>query len=379
MAAGYKTGIISTANIRIGDKEVLNKYHMTMPGRFVISKLMSQMAKSGCKFCIVETTSEGIKQHRNAGIIYDIFVFTNLYPEHLPSHDNSFEKYKYTKSIPFRNLSNTSKIIDGKKIDRMIIVNKDSEHGDYYLQFNADKKSTYSIINESDNRAQEIVSLSDSVKFRLNGEEYTLKILGEFNIYNALPAIIIAKEFDISYQNIKNGLLNLNIIPGRMELIEAGQNYTVIVDYAHEKESMTNVLKTAVSIRKSPTSKIIVLLGAEGGGRDKSKRPLMGRIAAEYADYVIVANVDPYEDDPKEILEDIALAAEKNGKIRNKNLFVIEDREQAIIKSLSLAKQNDIVIITGKGAEQSIVIEGKSMPWDDRTVVKNAIINLLKK
>jgi UDP-N-acetylmuramyl tripeptide synthase len=121
------------------------------------------------------------------------------------------------------------------------------------------------------------------------------------------------------------------------------------------------------------------LLGAEGGGRDKSKRPLMGRIAAEYADYVIVANVDPYEDDPKEILEDIALAAEKNGKIRNKNLFVIEDREQAIIKSLSLAKQNDIVIITGKGAEQSIVIEGKSMPWDDRTVVKNAIINLLKK
>jgi protein-export membrane protein SecD len=239
---------------------------MTMPGRFVISKLMSQMAKSGCKFCIVETTSEGIKQHRNAGIIYDIFVFTNLYPEHLPSHDNSFEKYKYTKSIPFRNLSNTSKIIDGKKIDRMIIVNKDSEHGDYYLQFNADKKSTYSIINESDNRAQEIVSLSDSVKFRLNGEEYTLKILGEFNIYNALPAIIIAKEFDISYQNIKNGLLNLNIIPGRMELIEAGQNYTVIVDYAHEKESMTNVLKTAVSIRKSPTSKIIVLLGAEGGG-----------------------------------------------------------------------------------------------------------------
>jgi UDP-N-acetylmuramoyl-L-alanyl-D-glutamate--2,6-diaminopimelate ligase len=263
MAAGYKTGIISTANIRIGDKEVLNKYHMTMPGRFVISKLMSQMAKSGCKFCIVETTSEGIKQHRNAGIIYDIFVFTNLYPEHLPSHDNSFEKYKYTKSIPFRNLSNTSKIIDGKKIDRMIIVNKDSEHGDYYLQFNADKKSTYSIINESDNRAQEIVSLSDSVKFRLNGEEYTLKILGEFNIYNALPAIIIAKEFDISYQNIKNGLLNLNIIPGRMELIEAGQNYTVIVDYAHEKESMTNVLKTAVSIRKSPTSKIIVLLGAE--------------------------------------------------------------------------------------------------------------------
>ncbi len=378
MAGGYKTGIISTANIKIGDEEVLNKYHMTMPGRFVISSLMAKMVKSGCKFCIIETTSEGIKQHRNAGIVYDIFVFTNLYPEHLPSHDNSFEKYKATKAIPFRNLSLTNKIINGEKIDRIIIANKDSEHADYYLQFNADKKYTFSINNQSDNRAVEIKSLPDAVKFKLNGEEYSLQILGEFNIYNALPAIIIAKAFDISYENIKKGLSELNLIPGRMELINAGQDYTVIVDYAHEKESMTNVLKTAISIRKSPTNKIIVLLGAEGGGRDKAKRPLMGRISAELADYVIVANVDPYEDDPKEILEDIAIASEKNGKIRNQNLFVIEDRTQAITKALSLANKDDIVIITGKGAEQSIVIGGVSRPWDDRVVVRDAIIKQLE-
>lgn len=378
MAGGYKTGIISTANIKIGDDEVLNKYHMTMPGRFVISSLMAEMAEKGCKFCIVETTSEGIKQHRNVGIIYDIFVFTNLYPEHLPSHDNSFDKYKATKGIPFRDLSKYEKVIDGKRIDRVIIANNDSDHADYYLQFNADHKYTYSINKASDNRAGAISNLSDSVKFNLNGEDYTLKILGEFNIYNALPAIIIAKKFNISYENIKNGLLNLNLIPGRMELINAGQNYTAIVDYAHEKESMTNVLKTAVSIRKSPTNKIIVLLGAEGGGRDKSKRPLMGRISAELADYVIVANVDPYEDDPKEILEDIARASELNGKVRNKNLFVIEDRKQAIDKAVSLAQENDIVIITGKGAEQSMIIGGKSIPWDDRTVVRDAIINQLK-
>ncbi len=378
MAGGYKTGIISTANIKIGDEEVLNSYHMTMPGRFVISSLMAKMVRSGCKFCIVETTSEGIKQHRHVGIVYDIFVFTNLYPEHLPSHDNSFDKYKATKGIPFRELNNQSKTIDGKKINRIIIANKDSEHAEYYLQFNADKKCTFSIRDISENRAVDIVSQPDSVKFKLNGEEYLLKILGQFNIYNALPAIIIAKQFNINYENIKNGLLQLNLIPGRMELINAGQNYTAIVDYAHEKESMTNVLKTAISIRKSPTNKIIVLLGAEGGGRDKSKRPIMGKIAAELADYVIVANVDPYEDNPTEIAEDIARSSEQNGKIRNQNLFVIEDRRLAIEKAISLANKDDIVIITGKGAEQSMIIGGRSIPWDDRNVVRDVIIESLK-
>jgi UDP-N-acetylmuramyl tripeptide synthase len=157
-----------------------------------------------------------------------------------------------------------------------------------------------------------------------------------------------------------------------MEIINEGQDFTVVVDYAHEKESMTNLLQTAVSIRK-PGSKIIVLLGAEGGGRDKAKRPLMGEISAKLADYVIVANVDPYEDDPKEIIEDIAVVAEKFGKIRNKDLFTIEDRKTAIEKAFELAKTDDIVLITGKGAEQSMIIDGKSIPWDDRKVVRSIL------
>jgi len=372
MAGGYKTGIISTANIRIGEKEFLNKYHMTMPGRFTIQKLMAQMVKSGCKFCIVETTSEGIKQYRHIGVYYDIAVFTNLSPEHLESHGGSFEKYKQMKAKMFAALSSHKKIIDGKEIEKVIIVNKDSEHADYFLDFKADKKITFSIKNEADYVANNIQETNLGVSFEVAKVIFKIGILGKFNVYNALPAIIICYLFDISDYLIAEGLLNLQIIPGRMEKIDEGQNFTVLVDYAHEKESIANVLETASNMKKAG-AKVIILLGAEGGGRDRAKRPIMGELAAKIADYVIVSNVDPYEDDPKQILEDIAVSAEKFGKIRNQNLFVVEDRRSGIKKALSLAKIDDVVLITGKGAEQSIVISGKRSLWDDRRVVREEL------
>jgi len=377
MAGGYKTGIISTANIRIGEKEFLNKYHMTMPGRFTIQKLMAQMVKNGCKFCIVETTSEGIKQYRHVGVYYDIAVFTNLSPEHLESHGGSFEKYKQMKAKMFAALSSHKKVIDGKRIEKIIIANKDSEHADYFLNFKSDKKITFAINNKADYVANNIQETNTGVSFEVGKVIFKIGILGKFNVYNALPAIIICRLFDISDDLIAKGLLNLQIIPGRMEKIDQGQNFTVLVDYAHEKESITNILKTANNMKKAG-AKVIILLGAEGGGRDKAKRPIMGELAAKMADFVIVSNVDPYDDDPKQILEDIAIASEKFGKIRNQNLFVIEDRRLGIRKSLSLAKTNDIVLITGKGAEQSIIIGGKKFTWDDREVVKEELKQILQ-
>lgn len=372
-AGGYKTGLISTANIRIGEKEELNKYHMTMPGRFVIQKLLAKMLKSGCKYCIVETTSEGIKQHRNTGIFYDIAVFTNLSPEHLPSHGGSFEQYKEAKGKLFASLFSHQKIINGKKIEKVIIANSDNEHSRYFLSFRADKKITFALSNKADFTAENIIETNDGVEFKLRDSmTFKLKILGKFNVYNALPAIIISRLAEIKDEDIAKGLQNLSIIPGRMEIISQGQKFLVIVDYAHEKQSITNVLQTANNLKKAG-AKVIILLGAEGGGRDKSKRPIMGQLAAKMADYAIVSNVDPYDDDPKEILEDIAASAEKFGKIRDKNLFVIEDRQKGIDKALSLAKNNDIVLITGKGAEQSMIIKGEKIIWDDRLAVRQAL------
>ncbi len=375
-AGGFKTGIISTANIRIGQEESLNTYHMTMPGRFTIQKLMAQMVKEGCTYCVVETTSEGLKQYRHTGVYYDIGVFTNLSPEHLPSHGGSFQKYKETKGRMFASLTQYAKVINGQKIDKIIIANKDNEHADYFLSFPADKKLTFSIQGVADCVAQEIEEFPDGVRFNVGEDKFRIDILGKFNVYNALPAIIISKIAGISSTKIAEGLTSLSVIPGRMEEINAGQNFSVIVDYAHEKESVTNVLKTARAISKN-SGKTIILLGAEGGGRDKAKRPIMGELTGKMADYVIVSNVDPYEDDPKEILEDIARSAEQFSKVRDKDLFVIEDRRLGIRKALSLASDSDIVLITGKGAEQSITIDGKTIPWDDRQVVREELGSLL--
>ncbi len=380
MAGGHKTGIITTANVRIGDREKLNTYHMTMPGRFEIQRLMSDMVKAGCTHCIIETTSEGIKQYRHIGIDYDILVFTNLFPEHLPSHGGSFKKYKETKGSIFAKLNSSKrKIINGNKIEKVIIANKDSEHSDYFSKFNADKKITFALENSTaDYKAEYIKDTPSGASFMIGNNVFDISILGKFNVYNALPAIIIARQFGIDDSFIRRGLQELKTIPGRMEIINKGQDFTVIVDYAHEKESMTRVLETAQSIRKVG-AKIIVLLGAEGGGRDKAKRPLMGSIAGRMADYVIVANVDPYDDDPQEILNDIAVATEQAGKVRDQNLFIIEDRRVAINKSFHLAKADDIVIITGKGAEQSMIIGKQTIPWDDRNVVREELSTLRRK
>lgn len=389
MAGEYKTGLIGTANIRIGDTEMLNKYHMTMPGRFILQKTLKQMLKAGCKFAIVETTSEGIKQWRHFGIVYDIAIFTNLTPEHLQAHNNSFEKYKEVKGKLFRSLYRGSrKVIGGKEIKKIIVVNYDDLHKEYFLNFPADKKVTFGTIGGADFQADRIRNTPNGLEFFIGSIPYELNILGKFNVYNALPAVAIGSLFDIPELKIREGLKNLKVIPGRMEKIDEGQNFLVFVDYAHEKEGMSAVLETAQemletelpTIRRSvSTGKIILLLGAEGGGRDKAKRPILGEIAAKKADFVMISNVDPYEDDPKEICENIAVAAENFGKIRDKNLFVIEDRREGIKKALSLAGKNDVVLITGKGSEQSIVIGGKRYPWDDRVVAREELDKLLNK
>ncbi|MDO8575906.1 MAG: UDP-N-acetylmuramoyl-L-alanyl-D-glutamate--2,6-diaminopimelate ligase [bacterium] len=374
---GIKTGIITTANIRIGDREILNAYHMTMPGPFTIERLLREMVGAGCTHCVIETTSEGLKQHREVGLQYDIAVFTNLFPEHLPSHGGSFEAYKEMKGKMFASLqSHPRKAVDGKQMEKIIIANTASEHAPYFLAFPADRKLTFAVEKKADYAAQDVRSSDTGVAFKVGGAEFRLSIPGAFNVSNALPAIIISRLANVADASIARGLEKLTLIPGRMERIEAGQKFTLFVDYAHEGESMRNVLETAAAMR-APGGKIIVLLGAEGGGRDKAKRSIMGKLTGTMADYVVVSNVDPYEDDPQEILEDIARAAEGEGKKRDTDLFVIEDRRAGINKALSLAGAGDIVLITGKGAEQSMVLGGRSIPWDDRTVVREELQKLL--
>lgn len=372
-AAGYKVGQTGTANIRIGEKEMMNHYHMTMPGRFRMQKLLSMMYKAGCEIAIVETPSEGVEQFRHKGIAYDALVFTVLYPEHLAIHNWDPERCAAKMEEPFAELAKQPrKKLRGAAMPKTFVVNADAKSSNRYLAHPADRKITFGVENPADVRAEKLDTRPTGAAFSVDGRAFQLNIPGIYNVANALPAIALGRLLGIDDAAIAQGLANLAVIPGRMEKIEGGQHFTVYVDYAHDGPSVEALLKSARQMLGG-RGKVIVAVGAEGGGRDKEKRPVMGRLCAELADAVIVTDVDPYEDDPSPIRRDIVNAAAAAGKREGADLFEIADRRAGIAKALSLAKPGDSVLITGKGAEQSMEVGGRSIPWDDRTVVREEL------
>lgn len=359
-----KTGLIGTANIRIGETEMMNPYHMTMPSPFIVQKLFAQMKSAGCKAVVMEVTSEGIKQSRHLGISFAAGIFTNLSPEHLPSHNNSYEEYARTKKIFFKTLPE----------DAFAVFNADDERSSYFSENTTPKKEYTSFLGKGTlNASLQEVSAEKTI-FVADGFAYKIWVGGSKNAENALLAVAVGKRFGLSHQQIQKGFDALSVIPGRMEKISEGQPFEVFVDYAHEEKSMNFVVEMGNAAKKQ--HRLIVLLGAEGGGRDPRKRAIMGEIVGTKADFVVVSNVDPYSDDPLPIAEAIAQAAEKSGKKREENLFVVLDRREGIKKALSLASPGDIVMITGKGSEQTITIGGVATPWDDRIVVREALHHL---
>ncbi len=377
-ASGHKTGLIGTANIRVGDHEELNKYHMTMPESLALQQIFARMKKSDCRYVVLEVPSEGQTQWRHIGIHFDLLLFTNVTRELMASHKYSQDILHQHNSRVFKYLKRTKKKrFDGEKIAKTIVANADAADFSRYFSYPAEHKYSFSIRKKSDFRAEHIKSTASGTSFSLRGQEYAINIAGPINVINATGAIAAAASLGLEPAVIARGLENLKSIPGRMEVIEAGQSFRVIVDYAHEETSMTALMEAGKSMRQAG-SKIITLLGAEGGGRDEKKRPIMGKIAASTSDYVVISNVDPYDDDPATIIETIAAGARTAGKIEDKNLFCIEDRRAGINKALSLAAGDDIVLITGKGSEQSMVIGDKKLPWDDRQVVREELEKIVK-
>lgn len=372
-AGGYKVGMISTANIKIGDEELMNWYHMTMPGRFLLQKLLSKMSKARCDIVLVEATSEGIKMGRHIGLYYDVSVFTNLHPEHLKSHNNSFTEYRNTKGILFSNLTKLpAKRWNGLDLEKVIIANADDENGEYYYGFSASKKYSYGEKN-GDYKFSNVNLSNNGTSFTFEEKEYGFPLLGKFNVYNAMPAILLAKHLEIEEDKIIRGLKNCDVIPGRMEVINEGQNFTAIVDYAHEGVSMRQALQAATFAKKSPENKLIAIYGGEGGGREMSKRETMSKACADFGAIAIVSLSDPFDTDPKEINEDIMKWLIKFGYVEGQNAFQYVDRREAIKKAISLASEGDVILFASKGAEQSIIFKDGSVPWDDRVEVRHAI------
>lgn len=364
---GYKVGNTSTVGFKIGNEEWLNDKKMTMLGRFSLQKMLTRMIKKGCDYAVIETSSEGIKQYRHLGINYDLVVFTNLTPEHLEAH-GSFENYKRAKLKLFKHLTQKSK---KQNIPKIIIANKDDQYFEEFTNYQADQKISFSINEKSDFQAHDIKFEDFSTSFDLKGIKFEMNILGEFNIYNILTALAVCNSQGLDLEKMSKDLKSFEGTPGRMEFIRNKKGFKVLVDYAPEIESLKQLYQ-ALNLFKY--NRLIHVLGSCGGGRDKSRQPVLGNMAGNKADIVIVTNEDPYDDDPLEIINNVAQGAIDKGKELDKNLFKIENRREAIQKALELAQVDDLVLLTGKGAEQYICVKhGHKIPWDDRRVVRELL------
>ncbi|MFA6097967.1 MAG: UDP-N-acetylmuramoyl-L-alanyl-D-glutamate--2,6-diaminopimelate ligase [Patescibacteria group bacterium] len=375
-AAGEKVGLASTMNFKIANKIWENDTKQTMPGRFRLQRLLSQMVKNGCQYAIIETSSEGIAQYRHLGINYDIAVFTNLSPEHIEAH-GSFEKYREAKGRLFSRLVFSGrKIIDGKKIKKVIVANIDDQQAGYFLNFKADEKWGYGMaIKGHDNPkaenkvlARDVIVYPNNTSFEVDAQPIELRLLGEFNVYNSLAAITVGYTQGLQLLAMKNALEEVRFMPGRLEEIANNRGFRIFIDYAHEPASLEEVYKT---LRSFKPRKIISVLGSQGGGRDKRKRPILGRLAGQYTDLVIITNEDPYDENPQTIIDEVAAGAEASG---NKQVGKILDRRTAIVEAIGQARKGDIVIITGKGSETVMAVKNdKKIPWDDRKTVKEIL------
>jgi len=363
--AGNKVASISSIRFKVGEREWENKYKMTMPGRFVIQKFLRQAKNAGCKYVVLEVTSEGLRQFRHKFINFDTVVFTNLGKEHIESH-GGFENYRNAKLEFFRSCRNIH------------AINADDENSKYFAKTPAIYNLQFTIYNKFLNSnfqtltAEDVVVNQYGVSFKIQDTKFQIPLLGIFNVYNALAAICVAQNYGVSLDVCKKALEKAKGIPGRMEIVQKDP-FMVVVDYAHTPDQLEKVYKTLHPKPYTLNPNLICVLGSCGGGRDKWKRPVLGKIASQYCDEIIITNEDPYDENPSQILSEIKSGI-SNFQFLISNVYEILDRREAIKKAVELAKPGDTVVITGKGSEPWMCVEnGKKIPWDDRKIAKEAL------
>ena len=351
-AGGYKTALAGTIRFAIAEKSRPNLFKMTLPGRGFIQKFLAEALAEGCTHAVVEITSEAALQHRHLGLDLDALIFTNLQKEHIESH-GSMENYARAKFKIGNSLAASS------KRPRAIIANADSPYAAPYLALPVEARIPFSFLDATD------ISLSEKgVSFLYGNIRFSVPQPGRFSLVNALSAIKTAEWLGVPLTVCASALAKLARIPGRTERIDAGQDFLAIVDYAHTPDSLRALYEAFPDRRK------ICVLGNTGGGRDAWKRPEMGKIADEACEKVILTNEDPYDEDPRAIVEAMARGMRRAPEI-------IMDRREAIRAALSAARPGDAVLVSGKGTDPFIMgAHGAREPWSDAGVVREELVRL---
>ncbi len=377
---GESVGYTSTAGFKINREDIANTLKMTMPGRFKLQALLRRMVRAGCKYAVIETSSQGIAQFRHLGINYDVAVFTNLTPEHIEAH-GGFENYKKAKGRLFAHLSaKRRKTIAGQVIAKQMIINADDGHANYYAGFTADTRVLFTWSHNTPPftlgsskivRAQELAVDEFGAKVSVNDLPARLNFAARFQRLNALAAIATVTACGFSLSDVLVAAETLQGVPGRYEKVKAGQPFTVIIDYAHDPFALKALL---MAVKQAGAKRVIGVHGSAGGGRDQSRRALIGELAAREEAVVIVTDEDPYDENPQVIMAQIAAGARSVGKVDGQDLFIVEDRAEAIDRAIALAQADDAVVITGKGSEPLMALAGgKKIPWSDTKIALKAL------
>ncbi len=371
LAAGIRAGMVSTINAVIGDRELDTGFHVTTPDAPDVQRYLAQMVSAGLTHVVLEVTSHGLAQYRVDACEFDAAVVTNITHEHLDYH-GSYEAYRSAKARLFINLSTTLPKLQGNL--QSAVLNRDDASYDYLSQVSTGTPISYGFHPEADIRPEQIEHLVDGIRFQVagKGQQFPINchLIGDFNISNCLAAVATTVFcLGLSKEHAQAGIDAVQTVPGRMEKIRLGQDFTAMIDFAHTPNALLNALKT---VRQITHGRVIAVFGS-AGLRDRQKRRMMAETSVELADLTILTAEDPRTELLEDILDEMAAGAELKGGIEGQNYWRIPDRGEAIRYAISEARPGDVVIACGKGHEQSMCFGETEYPWDDRVAMRAAL------
>jgi len=380
-AAGLRTGMIGTIATRIGGRTDDHAEHATTPEAPELQAALRAMVDAGDEMAVIETTSHALALDRVVGVVYDVAILTNITHEHLELH-GSWEAYREAKLSLFDRLRGARGVQKPRPVPATAIVNLDDPSAGLFVGTARDAGAsviTYGTEPAADIRATRISEDRQGVHADIvtpSGDAtIDLRLAGRFNVHNALAVVALGDALGLDAERVRQGLAGLAVVPGRMERIDLGQPFGVVVDFAHSPASLTTVLDLLAPSAAARGGGVIAVFGS-AGERDTAKRPQMGRIAGERARLLVVTDEDPRGEDRDAILDEIARGAEAAGRRRGHDLLLIADRRAAIAAAFDAARPGDIVLLAGKGHERSIIGPDGELPWHERTVAEELLIEL---
>ena len=373
--AGHRCGLLSTVRCKVGDRIWANESRFTTPEAPEVQAMLAEMVEAGCDYAVLESSSHGLALHRLDGCEYEVAVMTNVTADHLDFH-RSREEYLAAKGRLFVMLDESVKKTG---VEKVAVLNADDPASDYFRSLTSARAIAYGIERPAEVRATEIRALDWGSRFRLvtpaGEEEVTIGLPGEFNVHNALAAAAVALSQGMFLEDVVRGLESFSGVPGRLERIDVGQPFTVVVDFAHAPEALRQMLEF---LRAHCGGRLIAVFGCIGE-RERPRRAGMGKVTGLLADFSILTNDNPVGEDPEAIIAEIAQGLRETGRHEGHHFVAIPDRREAMAHAFAMAVEGDTVLLAGKGHEQSITIGETMIPWDDRRVARELLREMVSR